>query len=435
MKLEINNFSKIKKADIQINGITVICGDNNTGKSTVGKILFSIFDSNKDKYQKIKEELFKEITSIFINNNIDVCQYEHYISKKILKEVYSIIKEINYFKNTDNVSIDSIKNIVQKIFDYSFYDFLRNTSTNKIETYDNIIDNISNDIEKTLRNPYNKIMQEVSKRYFNEIFKNQINNLHQKESTASLELEIKNKKMNIDFKNNECIKFEEEFDIINNIYYIDNPFILDEINNNKDKYNLITKKLIDSLTKDYTENMYRNVFSAVKNNDIIQKLEELLKNITTGEIIKNNGLYYLKEDNIDIVFDNLSAGLKSFVIIKMLLSNTSLKENDILILDEPEIHLHPKWQLIYAELIVLLHKYLNLIVIITSHSPYFVDSINRYSKLHKIDDKVNFYLSELEKDNKNTIIKNVNENIDLIYKKMYEPINTLENMKYDEDIE
>ena len=45
MKLEINNFSKIKKADIQINGITVICGDNNTGKSTVGKILFSIFDS------------------------------------------------------------------------------------------------------------------------------------------------------------------------------------------------------------------------------------------------------------------------------------------------------------------------------------------------------------------------------------------------------
>ncbi|WP_096736578.1 AAA family ATPase [Brachyspira sp. G79] len=314
--------------------------------------------------------------------------------------------------------------------------FLEKTSENKnIETYDNIINNISNDAEKTLKNSYRKIMQEVSKRYFNEIFKNQINNLYHRESTASLELEIKNKKMNIDFKNNECIKFEEEFDIINNIYYMDNPFILDKINGTENKYSLIDKKLIASLTKDYTENMYENIFSAVKNNDIMKNLEKLLKNITIGEIIKNNGVYYLKEDNIDIVFENLSAGLKSFIIIKMLLSNTSLKENDILILDEPEIHLHPKWQLIYAELIVLLNKYLNLIVIITSHSPYFVDAINRYAKLHEINNNTNFYLSELEKDNKNTIISNVNENIDLIYKKMYEPIEILNNMKYDEDIE
>ena len=33
MKLHVENFAKIKEADIEINGITVIAGENNTGKS------------------------------------------------------------------------------------------------------------------------------------------------------------------------------------------------------------------------------------------------------------------------------------------------------------------------------------------------------------------------------------------------------------------
>ena len=43
MKLRIKNFAKIEDADINIDGITVIAGENNTGKSTVGKIFFSLF--------------------------------------------------------------------------------------------------------------------------------------------------------------------------------------------------------------------------------------------------------------------------------------------------------------------------------------------------------------------------------------------------------
>jgi len=45
MKLLIKDFSKIHEATIEFNGITVIAGNNNTGKSTVGKILFALFNS------------------------------------------------------------------------------------------------------------------------------------------------------------------------------------------------------------------------------------------------------------------------------------------------------------------------------------------------------------------------------------------------------
>ena len=42
MKLSIKNVGKLKEADVEINGITVIAGENNTGKSTVSKTLFII---------------------------------------------------------------------------------------------------------------------------------------------------------------------------------------------------------------------------------------------------------------------------------------------------------------------------------------------------------------------------------------------------------
>lgn len=43
MRLQIKNFAAIREADILFDGITVIAGANNAGKSTVGKILFSLF--------------------------------------------------------------------------------------------------------------------------------------------------------------------------------------------------------------------------------------------------------------------------------------------------------------------------------------------------------------------------------------------------------
>ncbi|HBA49755.1 MAG TPA: ATP-binding protein, partial [Lachnospiraceae bacterium] len=45
MKLHIENISKISMADIDLDGITVIAGSNNTGKSTVGKVLFALMNS------------------------------------------------------------------------------------------------------------------------------------------------------------------------------------------------------------------------------------------------------------------------------------------------------------------------------------------------------------------------------------------------------
>lgn len=61
MRIKLENITKIDKADVVVDGITVIAGENSSGKSTVGRVLYSIFDcgrkpSNKDIENKILEE-------------------------------------------------------------------------------------------------------------------------------------------------------------------------------------------------------------------------------------------------------------------------------------------------------------------------------------------------------------------------------------------
>lgn len=41
MKLKLHNILKVADADIELGGLTVITGENDSGKSTVGKVLFS----------------------------------------------------------------------------------------------------------------------------------------------------------------------------------------------------------------------------------------------------------------------------------------------------------------------------------------------------------------------------------------------------------
>lgn len=53
---------------------------------------------------------------------------------------------------------------------------------------------------------------------------------------------------------------------------------------------------------------------------------------------------YLLDDNDsskDIDVASLSTGLKAFVILKQLLINGNVQDKDVIVLDEPEIHLHP----------------------------------------------------------------------------------------------
>ena len=105
-----------------------------------------------------------------------------------------------------------------------------------------------------------------------------------------------------------------------------------------------------------------------------------------------------------------------FMIISVVLSqNNLLEENGTIILDEPEIHLHPEWQIKFAELIVLLQKEFGMHILLTTHSPYFLKAIQVYSKKYEISDKCKYYMSELDGEQA-ILVDKTSKTDDLFYK-------------------
>lgn len=78
-KIKLNNIGKIHEAELELNGITAIAGENNTGKSTVGRALFMIFNSLYYLDQRVEDtryaQIGKYISEIFKKYNPDTSYF------------------------------------------------------------------------------------------------------------------------------------------------------------------------------------------------------------------------------------------------------------------------------------------------------------------------------------------------------------------------
>ena len=136
------------------------------------------------------------------------------------------------------------------------------------------------------------------------------------------------------------------------------------------------------------------------------------------------------KENKGLSLDSLSSGMKTFYLIKSLIDNGTIVQNGTLILDEPEVHLHPDWQVTLAEVIVLLQREMGLHILINTHSPYFLRAIEVFSGKYDTEDVVKYYLSYNEGDNAK--MKDVTFNISEIYKVLSDPLQRIENEGYND---
>lgn len=432
MQLKLKNIAKLKEAAINIDGITVIAGENNTGKSTIGKLLFSIFNSMNNMNQKIEQEKQNKVFQIVslllqdrvMHNAAGLSEYRRKSNLFSRKFAEGIIK---FWKNTSGDDVEYYVEHFVKDFglfkDITEEQEFINECIDKLKTINNISDE--------------KVMLEVITRWFNRVFENQISPLTEQKVESEIDLVIKGKEINYIFKENACVACQSQFNILHEAFYVDNPFIVDYMSDRFVNSNMKTTDihLLRYLCKEEGD-IFAGVFDAVMAKDKLDEIYGMLGEIVGGDIIETSeGEYCLKSNKYSnpINIKNLSTGLKSFALVKMLLEKGSLKEKDILILDEPEIHLHPEWQLMYAKMIVLLQKKFDLTMIITTHSPYFLDAIDVFTAKYEISDKVNYYLAENEEEV--SYLHNVTNNIDAIYKKLSDPMQKLENIRNGIDID
>ena len=438
MNLKIKDFGVIKNADIKVDGITVITGNNNTGKSTIGKVFFSYFNSFHDMEIKIdnvlKKKRYADYMEYLTNVLLDIPELKD-ISRQFIR--ISIRKLSNKFVwNKEPVEGDEIEKIIQEVgnrYNVQSQD-IKIIQKLMVRAYEEkLFDKYNADIDES------EIEKEIVTRYFNLIFDGQINSLSEQKD-ANISINIQGKNLSLVFIDNQCQSIVGNLTILHQAFYLDDPFIADELNDRLRNLSLYDENQLLSIREhlllnlsDLQENSLDKVADAVIFKDKLGEIDTLLNNVVEGEfIIDNDGLKLNQVKYMrPIKVSNLSTGLKSFVIIKRLLELGNLRNKDVLILDEPEIHLHPEWQIIYAKLIVLLQQKFDLSIIVTTHSVEFLDAIDYYSKYYKINDKLyiyNYYMS-VEKDG-GFEFQHVEGDLDKIYEKMIRPGLILDKLKY-----
>lgn len=417
MKLNIENIAKIENADIEINGITVIAGENSTGKSTVGKILYCLYTTFCNLEQKIYDQRFYSIAKVLV-------QYTHYgkmlyyaIDEEPTREVSNVIRKL-IVSGPEKVE----ENLPEDLH------FLADQ-----DDYEEIIQPIRNAVSISDE----KVKEMIVREAFSQEFKNQIKPLYDTEEKSIIQLTIRGKTTTIDVTDG--YKIDNEFKAKRECIIIDDPFELDQISVVK-KLNkvgflfseekivdfshqtLLNDKLSKSLNKDVSGDLIGNYYAEERLNEFKESIIKILG----GDIVEKENRFVFHDNklNKDIELMNLSAGMKTFTILLKLLENGDIKEQSVIVLDEPEIHLHPSWQLKFAEILVLLQKEFNLNILLATHSPYFINALQVYSAKYEIADKTKYYLAELNEKERVTF-EDVTLNPERIYKLLVKPFQTL----------
>jgi len=192
---------------------------------------------------------------------------------------------------------------------------------------------------------------------------------------------------------------------IGEVIFVETPLILEfkkfmKKEDGKMPYHI--ESLLNILDTDYS-------FTDEEQDKFIKDFTQKSKEIIKGDIESSGDSFIFNkenEKNYDIV--NASSGTKSIGLLQYLVTNKALKKGSVLYWEEPEVHLHPEWQLRMIELFVELMN-AGVKIVFSTHSPYMCDYLNAISKKKDNDfsDRVSFNLFE-EKDEvvENHILEN-----------------------------
>ena len=419
MKLTLKNIGKIGTASVEINGITVIAGENNTGKSTVGRALFAVFNSFCNVQKQIENERVDSIENLldrmYMNGSLRFMRIAN--TNEIAK---TIVAHIDLYRQAE--LFDMQKNIMDLLVQYD---------EGKIESFDeNTIAETVSRIKDVLNVSGIDFLKSVLERKLDAEFNEQVCNIFSGDD-GEIQLQIKDKIITVSVENEGSVDIQNPGDVSlhTEVVYIDDPFVLDDPS--------MFYRRIPSASADHRYHLRKklfwpdteaNVFDEIIAKDKLNSIYEKISSVCSGDIIrsKRSVLGYQRKGSDKVLnVRNLSTGLKTFVILKMLLTSGAIERNGTIILDKPEIHLHPEWQLLFAELIVLIQKEFGVHVLLNTHSPYFLNAIEVYTVKYGVDDKCKYYLAFSKDDISN--IEDVTDNIEAIYSKLARPLQDLEN--------
>jgi predicted ATPase len=441
MFIELKNINKIKSAKIEIGGLTVLTGNNDTGKSTVGKVLFSMIKAlvrrDTDFSDSRGKKIYQLVEKFYITNRRKLLsEQERELFKKefyppyIMEQLKLYIDFLSLILKDGTGAVNLIGKEVGVFFlvkkevieNLSFLESVKSDMKSKIDGIRNALLEDRDEMEKFL---------EAIKGAFHSEFYSKVCSQNANEGEIRLGNEnnqfsvIVNNDRSYEAGSKEILTYKPFSDatFIETPLYIQLKDVLDKTGtlydiNDRNKYSPKVPLHIKDLLKKVEYAKYSD-----QSDELSSSIRETIGGAFSFD--KNNNEFVFKKKinkrSIPFQMTNVASGIKVFGIIQLLLDAQEIMPGKLLILDEPENHLHPAWQLVFAQLLLTLVQK-RVPVVLTSHSPYFIQAIKHYAKIKNMEDEVSFYLAEIDKEDDSMVtIEDVTSDLNKVFVKLAEP--------------
>ena len=441
MDLQIRNFGAIENADVKFDGLTVIAGENDTGKSTVGKLVFAVIKAvdlyKKELFTDKEKKINKQVEDLYIlarrlSDTHEPAMKEFEVNG-FLDELRPFINSNLYASEKSKIDYDKLKPIFTRKINAA--NEIRSKVLPRVDYIDSVdmltyIHNIKDETKREINK--SNVLQQVLKKVLTIEFRSDFTPQNTDKETffsikegdnGLVEVFGKNNIINRATPHDVTLPFEE-------VTFIESPIVMQFFKLIGAKDNEKTW-FIPSYIKDLALKIVKAnyiISSEIQSEEILNlsnKITEIIGGKWSFDGDEEDFIFSVNGENTPQKYpsNNTASGIKSFGIIQLLLLAEILNNRSLLIIDEPETHLHPKWQVEYAKVICLLVKH-EIPVLLTSHSPYLIQALRRYSEEFGIERFTNYYLAE-RNDNGLVDIEHVNHDLNRVFLKLSQPLHDL----------
>lgn len=452
MQLFLHNIGKFKDASITVDGITVIAGENNTGKSTVGKALFLYLHSllhmeeavRTDSIETIQREMQKPLETLDrLCRRLSNAQRRHKVSRadeirrkyaaKIVDDDYDALDQL-----LDDLAVEHAG-----LYGLTAADF-----ENAREDYESWKKTIGEEIENLLKISDRNIAVRKVSNDVDRYFSGDLITIGSRTGEIRAEYADDKKENVLRFERDSkgardlCVGIIQEETVLASPVYMESPKTVDQLYRVSKGAAGVSEYFSEILSPNalgasmkqlgnfHTE-MQATATQQAQADELTRQFSRNIEDTVGGSLQFNavNGLQFQENGKSRVVdISNLSNGIKSLTLLEYAIECGCLGHGDCLILDEPEINLHPAWQIRYAEQIVYLQKLLGISVVLTTHTPYFLEAVELYTRKYEIEKRCHYYTTEID-DHGDCQLREVTGNTEPIFAKLAKPFEDLDALR------
>lgn len=378
MQIKVKNLGILKQAEFSLGEMTIICGGNNTGKTYATYALFGFLSY----WQQVISINIEDATiERLFNEGIIYLNIDEYAQKidKILAQGCQKYTEYlpqvfaapeRRFKNTEfQVQLTSKANYLDREYQREFGSVNVNLLTLvKNKESPELIVTLLSQKDKSRRLPEHLIKKIISEALIKIIFQDFFPNpfIASAERTGSA---VFRKELN--FSRNQLLAELSQSD--------ENRELIEVLFEKYKNYPLPIKSNVD-FTQNLESISNKTSFIAEHYPDLIKNFADLIGGDYT--VTENDELYYIpKGETLRISIDESSSAVRSLLHIGFYLKHIA-QPGDLLMIDEPELNLHPENQRRLARLLARLVN-LGIRVFVTTHSDYLIKELNTLIMLNQ----------------------------------------------------